>query len=474
MHDCLKIDELLAAILQDDVLLSVDVLAMSLACKTFHEPAMDRLWHTVDSELNLLRLLPDGIVRYRKTRGRDWQMGWTVTNIPAAEDWDRFKKYANRIRKLTWDTAASERIDPTLRLSLLDVMKLQYGNTAAFPNLQILAVAMNSVTSTEQWTVLTQPGLRTIATPSRNFAAVKRNDRDGYSIVRHLHYFNRSIVSIYFDCSVKLGRHAMKTMAQLPCLRKLAIVVDTSFERIDKLPGLTGIAFPALRFLQVAFMKSLVEPLDCSGATSFLQLLSSVPLKTLDVRLLDIVPTKDSLCAMLQAMAQFSATLKRCEVDVSTFWMPLHDGDKRKPAISFSAILAPLLSLAGSLTSLNLGGVALDIGRRHLHVFLNACRGVRMLHLGDSHLKTRSNLRLSDFAVIAACCPRLFSLALPMPHATPEDDGADYTESAAPSTHGLQRLQLSTRSIGATEDTSIVYAAARRVFPNALELQHYY
>ena len=70
MHPCLKIDEILAAV-AECLTSHTDLLAMAMACRTFYDPTMDVVWHTVSDVCRLLPLLPTGVV----ATGECWVTG---------------------------------------------------------------------------------------------------------------------------------------------------------------------------------------------------------------------------------------------------------------------------------------------------------------------------------------------------------------------------------------------------------------
>lgn len=66
MHNCLKISEILTVIIEHaysdpdsrPVIATRTLVALALTCKTFLEPALDRLWHEQQTLVPLVKTLP--------------------------------------------------------------------------------------------------------------------------------------------------------------------------------------------------------------------------------------------------------------------------------------------------------------------------------------------------------------------------------------------------------------------------------
>ncbi|PCH35683.1 hypothetical protein WOLCODRAFT_166413 [Wolfiporia cocos MD-104 SS10] len=73
------------------------VLAIALTCRTFHEPALDRLWRTLFTFARLIRTLPqDSWAVFGKSIV-------TLIRPLTLTDWTRFELYASRVRNFGYD-----------------------------------------------------------------------------------------------------------------------------------------------------------------------------------------------------------------------------------------------------------------------------------------------------------------------------------------------------------------------------------
>lgn len=341
----------------------------------------------------------------------------SVSRVPTADEWGRFDAYAKRVRRLIWTTSECERLDSAVGLHLLDILKGRYNEHAAFPRLKALTIDMKSILKSEHWTVFIHSGLEKITTSTRSFEVFPSTTSlsKGSSVVPYLSSSAACITSILFDSSVLFSQETFRVVAQLPGLRRLALVVDTSSHNFAELPNFNSPAFPALRSLRLALARSLVATADgCSLTTSFLKLISSRALRTLDIRHFDAALTQESLCEMLQTITQFSGTLKRCSLDICSWWSAeeVFRDNQRTSAIRLSAILPHLLQLAGTMQDLELWFVPLDVNRRDLLALLRVYPDARSLVLGIQHPNTRSNLCVDDLADVARFCPQLRELGL--------------------------------------------------------------
>ena len=71
MHDCLHINEILVEVM-GYLTTTADALNMACTCRTFREPALDKLWDTLEALSLLVQCLPD------ETLGRTTEYGMTT------------------------------------------------------------------------------------------------------------------------------------------------------------------------------------------------------------------------------------------------------------------------------------------------------------------------------------------------------------------------------------------------------------
>ena len=68
---CLQISEILTHVLGHDAADLSTLAAMAISCKSFHEPAMDALWHSIPDITVIVKCLPAHFW-YVETRCRGW------------------------------------------------------------------------------------------------------------------------------------------------------------------------------------------------------------------------------------------------------------------------------------------------------------------------------------------------------------------------------------------------------------------
>ncbi|EAU83831.1 hypothetical protein CC1G_09500 [Coprinopsis cinerea okayama7 len=112
MHNCLRIPEIVTLIFQyvyendeNDKQHAKTVANLARTCKAFTSPALGILWHET-TLTRFLSLLPDDSWTSKHTfselSGHGWnpRKGMDFTRIPTPVEWERFRLYANRVKKL--------------------------------------------------------------------------------------------------------------------------------------------------------------------------------------------------------------------------------------------------------------------------------------------------------------------------------------------------------------------------------------
>ncbi|KAG8910968.1 hypothetical protein FRC01_006018 [Tulasnella sp. 417] len=109
----LNIPELLRKIIE--ILPVKDAVSAARVCRAWKEPALDRIWHSINSLVPLLRLIG------RMVRGRDG--AWTFRHDIKDADWSRYEAYAPRIREVhIQDFDRKMRISTQCRDNILDYL----------------------------------------------------------------------------------------------------------------------------------------------------------------------------------------------------------------------------------------------------------------------------------------------------------------------------------------------------------------
>ncbi|KIJ08723.1 hypothetical protein PAXINDRAFT_120203, partial [Paxillus involutus ATCC 200175] len=139
MHRCLQITEILLEIFEV-VFTSKnrypDLAGLARTCRSFSEPALDRLWHNQPSLLPLVMCFPRDILAFS-----DYNhvaiLTVKFTKAPSVQDWERPSVYAKRIRTIMIDS--SRGIDKCeLDASVLKTLLQSCPSTPLLPNLRHL------------------------------------------------------------------------------------------------------------------------------------------------------------------------------------------------------------------------------------------------------------------------------------------------------------------------------------------------
>lgn len=113
MHKLFRIHEILDLIARN--LPTKHQSKMAMLCRTFYEPTMDELWHTINTLRILIRCLPGGLLEWVRKPGQPLVsrisppisvksyirvMQLRFTRVPELHDRDRVRHYARRVRVL--------------------------------------------------------------------------------------------------------------------------------------------------------------------------------------------------------------------------------------------------------------------------------------------------------------------------------------------------------------------------------------
>ncbi|KAJ6587504.1 hypothetical protein DFH09DRAFT_1027499 [Mycena vulgaris] len=109
---------------------SRDLAALAWTCKTFQDPALDKLWeHQNNTMINVLMCMPDGIWHRPEADGKK---GLELTRPIKTEDWERPLTYMHRVKTFI----PRENSMPSSRL--LETLSLCFPGDHFFPNLRYL------------------------------------------------------------------------------------------------------------------------------------------------------------------------------------------------------------------------------------------------------------------------------------------------------------------------------------------------
>lgn len=366
-----------------------------------------------------------------------------------------------------------EEVLPGAGLLLLDVMKLHFGDSPAFPHLRQFGRKSDWVLKAEHFSLFLQPNLSTI---------------DIHGIIRMSRY---SRLPTYFDdhFPVKLVIRSMVVLA--PAIEEFTIIRFLGFrltgpelcilagmqslKRLsfclgqdggfpqqlrDKLPTP---AFPALQHLDVLSLGD-KERIDVIPAlTELLQIISSTSLQRFTF-IGDCLPVEHrTLRALFVSIASFHKSLDVCDIHIRHH----HFVDSLSDPVSGEFIstmrtFSPLLSLRMALLRLILGSVPVELTGAGFASMLSAWPNLVSLQLGDDHPATTSTVSLNALATIVDNCPKLETLYIKV--RCPDGD--------ALSTEGLRKhlvlnmlcLQFHAGRVGDVERTAAFLA---HLFPRA-------
>ncbi|KAJ3496544.1 hypothetical protein NLJ89_g10470 [Agrocybe chaxingu] len=116
---------------------STTLLHAALTCRSFYEPALDKLWWHIDAIGNLLRL----ISAFTRAPDENDSFIYYLSGPIKSSDWDVIDKYAKRVRSLYF--TESEGVDASVYLHLMRSRP----NVRLFPYLQDLCANLESGTA---------------------------------------------------------------------------------------------------------------------------------------------------------------------------------------------------------------------------------------------------------------------------------------------------------------------------------------
>ncbi|KAF8649473.1 hypothetical protein AX16_005776 [Volvariella volvacea WC 439] len=137
-----------------------DLLNIALTCRSFRNPALGILWHSLDSLDPLLRLLPQV----------DWQGGKHPINGSCPKSQARFDYYANKVKAFKFQPAAN---GETLHISPLPAVSIDKARGYLLRNLQSLFFDLRSA-QPEFVRVWTAYFLLSLSLPSRGLLYATR------------------------------------------------------------------------------------------------------------------------------------------------------------------------------------------------------------------------------------------------------------------------------------------------------------
>ncbi|KIM80377.1 hypothetical protein PILCRDRAFT_9571 [Piloderma croceum F 1598] len=415
MHLCLQIAEILTKIFAsyDDDKESITTLySLTLACKIFHEPALDALWRFQRSFVTLLRMFPKdvwvetvdseiAITLFKTTeslpgismavpdeaplppRLSSWKKPATLTfkRPLTPSDWARFQLYAKRMEHLSFDWSSNNmaifgvrELSPSVFRAIESSLDLGHFEPPLLRNLSELTFNQDfGGVSLRDVCVFLGPPLKTLrlTIPSsldglEIFAAalkarclaiehlyISSHDRSGRvnRIVSDLFCSLSSLRTLSCE-GITCDLRTLRYLSSLPFLRSLTVHLLKRLAGEGFLDSSSNILpFLAMRHLRISVA-------SITDAGEFLQVVSSSSgLESLSITFYRILPTPEQLHAVFTVMQQSSF----CDT-LTTFALLDHvEFDEDSPPVhSLDAhTLSPLLQCR------NLERVNIDISYEH-------------------------------------------------------------------------------------------------------------
>ncbi|KAJ7184916.1 hypothetical protein C8R46DRAFT_938891 [Mycena filopes] len=478
MHRCLEIPEVLSLILgnlsPEEPLDSRALASFARTAKVFQDPALDILWKTQDSAVNLLRCMPADVFRivpnpvdgiYR--RQREMRL---LRPIMAA-DWERPALYMNRVRVLT-----SPGLSDTSLSQILPALAASLPFDAVFPKLTSLtwsltrgddfhylrlfltrvltSIAISLEHSAHHLSLLSLldrkcPALKNVSL----FVQQNPVEPSGVSpmIGRAISAFLCAQRDLHSLASRITDMAALEHVAQLPNLRSIrAIRLPPT---ILPTPAVIAPRFPQLRHLDLDYV-TVEQAIDLLG------MCTKSPLERLEA-VTRGVPTAAACVLFSAALAACHTAhprLTACDLDFSNDGEATDDGAQYIIPTNFLRNL----NCFAHLTHFNIATLAgFDLGDSEIAGLARAWPLIEDLRLEAAMRSAMRSPTLRCISIIAQHCPRLRSL-----HMTFDTDGEIPVWTQQPPS----QTSLTDLNVGHSPIHAVSTAAAARflsaVFPN--------
>ncbi|KAJ7155654.1 hypothetical protein C8R46DRAFT_1356123 [Mycena filopes] len=396
MHRCLQIQEIITLILGN---LSPetrgdarDLTSLARTAKIFQDPALDILWKTQNSAVNLLRCMPaDAFAIIQHTHHRELRL---LRPIMAA-DWERPKFYMHRVKILT----ALDRSYTSLS-QIFSALAVSLPLDVVFPNLTSLTrpaedfhyirlFLTQSITSITVSFQHSEHQLSLLSLLDRKCPALK-------NVWLAISTFLCGLGDLHSLTSRITDMAALEHVAQLPNLRSIRTVVLPP--KILPSEAMTVSRFPRLRHLDLDYV-------TVEQATDLLPMCSDSPLDRLDVGFhafpaaAELVQFSTALAACRNAHLRLDAIY----IDLSNDGVETDDGAQYVLPIDFLRNLCCF----GRLTDINISTYhGFDLTGAGVAELARAWPVLEELRLAEEVPPTRSP-PLHCLSSIAQHCPRL-------------------------------------------------------------------
>ncbi|KAG7442189.1 uncharacterized protein BT62DRAFT_936293 [Guyanagaster necrorhizus] len=129
------------------------LVSLATVCTSVSETALDRLWKHIHGFTPLLR-----VFNARTSRTNNGSSIWTIPIEVPQSKWDRFERYAQRVRSMTLDASSGTRDHPSVYLRLM----AQFSNAPLFSSLKRLEVDPSFASEPQILFLLSSPNLQEV------------------------------------------------------------------------------------------------------------------------------------------------------------------------------------------------------------------------------------------------------------------------------------------------------------------------
>ncbi|XP_006455069.1 hypothetical protein AGABI2DRAFT_209334 [Agaricus bisporus var. bisporus H97] len=403
----------------EEVVLRRSVLASTaLTCRTFMEPALDRLWRSLDKLFPLFKLLP---AFYRS------DSTFVLRGRISESDWDRFDWYARRVKSFCYSRDPDSldiamhvyfRIAQLRRLPLLPSLRhlkcphisqddFLISSICLFLTPSLSELNFEKITGVEDKLIGTF--LHTLICEE---ARIERLELVGEGLTKDTLMYIGRLMSLKSLIVNGMGRYVdlevVKSLGRIPGLEELELDLEES----GLLSEGEELGFKELTKLEVVAPLSFIKALVLSIGTTQLKRIGLEGSTTDEV---GIVDRKDLLGTLVR---KWKNTLTYIRMVHTT--EPGSDDETTIPAstrISMNTI-SPLLELS-NLRHLELDGYALEVGDANITEMAESWPNIETLHLPFMGSGIRRPTVIS-LQTLSRQCPALRSLTIPL-------DTADFT-----------------------------------------------
>ncbi|EIW83394.1 hypothetical protein CONPUDRAFT_71949 [Coniophora puteana RWD-64-598 SS2] len=509
MHHALQLDEVFRHIV-DSGLNKKDLVTVATICRAWSEPALDKLWETLDSFVPLISTLPSDLVQ-KKThyipKPADWidlllpgtpRVAYTFARYPHDSEWTTLCNYASRVRYFRGpykhpirrrrdqssvpvnavDTYTLYILSRSPRLLFPKLQKIGW-NHAAVENIYILRVLAGPIVNQLHLPSITQM-TSTRNTGTNNYGLPEHEDfRDAFAVISslgtlfpslrsltlmHYTFHDTEVTSAIWDairhwkylsalsCRIIDGS-SLKCLGRLSSMQKLALHLhENSFSACS--PGF-NISLPHLQNVRlVGAYPEITRMVDAWGPHISLKEFESI------VEHGDRIPAAADLSSLLNLLA------KNCDSNTLESLTVYEHPVLTNHYITFST-LQPTLSFR-QLTAISIDtcrSVSLSDGE--LASLASACPKARTIRINPRYgWIIPSKITLLGLAEVLQLLPLLEDLALAIDARTPPSPISPDDEKSINVGHTfLKKLDLTDSKVGRNHDQVASWFSQLILFP---------